>query len=141
MDGMADDAIRLPSDVASVARARRWVLLRLGEWSGVAERAADDVGLVVTELVTNAVQAGAGSVELAVERIGGAVRIGVVDDAPGTPTMAPFSVVRPSGRGLRIVASLAEQWGARPLARSASSTRPAKETWAIMPLNSFGPAR
>jgi two-component sensor histidine kinase len=71
----------------------------------------DDVGLVVSELATNAVKHAATTFEVAV-RIGGRIRIDVSDESPVLPT--PPQNVPPtaiSGRGLQLVDALCDRWG------------------------------
>jgi anti-sigma regulatory factor (Ser/Thr protein kinase) len=98
----------------AAAAARNAVLEGLG--SGVPQRAVEDIMLVVSELVTNAVRhAGAGAAEtisLRVARSPGAVRIEVVDEKPSlepkhlTGDDAPAT----GGLGLVVVDALCD-WG------------------------------
>jgi anti-sigma regulatory factor (Ser/Thr protein kinase) len=70
--------------------------------------------LMVSELVTNAVVHGEGPIDLRIERLGDRVRIAVTDHGTGTPVedgMPDSDAVH--GRGLAIVARLAQRWGVR----------------------------
>ncbi len=81
--------------------------------------ARDDVLLLVTELVTNAVRHGGGvpdrSIELDIQREDGYVRVRVVD--PGTDFARPESPSHgdsSGGWGLFLVDRIAERWGVCP---------------------------
>ncbi|MEU6551981.1 SpoIIE family protein phosphatase [Streptomyces sp. NPDC046915] len=100
----------LARDPREVARARRLIRGRLLEW-GLAD-AADTAELLVSEVVTNAVQHGDG------DRIGlrmvrtDALLCEVTDDEPALPTLLGAGTHDESGRGLRVVSRLAREWGA-----------------------------
>ncbi|MFF8787629.1 ATP-binding protein [Streptomyces sp. NPDC015125] len=101
----------LPRRPESVATARRLVRTALAAWD--LEELADDGALVVSELVTNAVQhARSEVIRLAVSRPGPAtVRIGVVDKSKAPPRHRPPGNEDDSGRGLVLVAGLTAAWG------------------------------
>jgi anti-sigma regulatory factor (Ser/Thr protein kinase) len=69
-----------------------------------------DAALMVSELVTNAVQHGLGAITLRIEVEPDAVRVEVADDgnAAVAPSPAPGAH---GGWGLRIVDQLADDWG------------------------------
>ncbi|MCW2669573.1 MAG: hypothetical protein JWO27_1470 [Frankiales bacterium] len=89
----------------------------------------DDVELVVTELVTNAVlHAPAGEVTLRVRPLADAVRVEVEDCGHGMPVRMRASTEAMTGRGLTLVAALSRAWGVE-------SGRPGhKVVWAELPL-------
>ena len=66
--------------------------------------------LVVSELVTNSVAAGASYIELEVHVSGERIDLTVVDDARGWPTPQQSTSEDVNGRGLAIVERLAHQW-------------------------------
>jgi PAS domain S-box-containing protein len=105
-----DVSRRLPADPASVASARRFVSDVLAEWS--VPHLLDDVLLLTSELVTNAVLYTAEEVELRLTMRGPRLRVEVVDSSGERPvrlrTADPGAT---SGRGLLLVETLAEQWG------------------------------
>lgn len=72
----------------------------------------EDVALAATELITNAVRAGARRLVVVIcaphRRT---LELRVTDDAPGVPVVQHPSSSDAYGRGLRIVASVAVQWG------------------------------
>ncbi|MER7089052.1 MULTISPECIES: ATP-binding protein [Streptomyces] len=74
----------------------------------VAPRTADDVRLVVSELVTNAARhaPGPGRLEIQTADRGRTVRITVWDTSPAMPQPRPVNPHRAGGHGLRIVKSL-----------------------------------
>ena len=99
----------LRSSVLSPARARAFTR------DAVAQSLADvdDLTLVVSELVTNAVVHGAGDVSLALTVDGDAVRIEVADEEPTLDRPAPADLDVESGRGLMLVSRVARSWGVR----------------------------
>ncbi|MCB9372364.1 MAG: ATP-binding protein [Microthrixaceae bacterium] len=107
-------AATFPADRRSPGRARRFVLAQLREWR--CEEAADVVALLVSELVTNGVLHAGTPVGVAVGIEGGQLVVAVSDGVPDGVDPGPAPAVpsrgAPSGRGLRIVAALADRWGA-----------------------------
>jgi anti-sigma regulatory factor (Ser/Thr protein kinase) len=78
---------------------------------------ADDGALIVSELMSNAVRhARRGSLRVVVERPETAcLRIGVVDFSKVPPVRRAPDPEDEGGRGLVLVAELAEDWGSEPL--------------------------
>lgn len=81
--------------------------------------------LVVDEFALNAMRHAGTFFSVSVEGAPGAVRIAVRDDSNAFPSVQEHVVLSISGRGLSIVASTAEQWGAQSLGRG-------KEVWAVL---------
>ncbi|MFJ5024895.1 SpoIIE family protein phosphatase [Streptomyces goshikiensis] len=102
---------QLPDTPTAVATARRLVRDRLAGW-GVERETAHDTELIVSELVTNAVRYGSPPLELRVinDR---ALTCEVRDGSASTPRLRHASVADEGGRGLFIVAQLAQAWGTR----------------------------
>jgi anti-sigma regulatory factor (Ser/Thr protein kinase) len=71
----------------------------------------DDTRLVVSEIVTNAVNAGSADVQVTVEIHRAHVRIAVDDHAPSRPQRRWAGPEDDLGRGLTIVAKLSRDWG------------------------------
>lgn len=92
--------------------------LELGELS-------DDMQLVVSELVTNAIRYADPPVEVEIEAGHDAVTIAVVDGSPGRPVARPDDVDAEGGRGLLIIDHLASETGVRP-------HPPGKTIWASL---------
>ncbi|MCH0566628.1 SpoIIE family protein phosphatase [Streptomyces sp. MUM 136J] len=101
----------LDSDPSVVARARRAVSAQLAVWG--LDDAAFVTELLVSELVTNAVRYGRPPVRLRLIHQDSTL-VSEVHDASGTtPHMRRARVFDEGGRGLLLVAQLAERWGTR----------------------------
>ena len=87
------------------------------------ESILDDARLVVSELVTNAVQTDPTEVRLRVAATEGLVRIVVSDTGTGTPSSEHPHPTTEHGRGLWIVEQTALRWGTTTLPGG-------KEVWA-----------
>lgn len=105
----------LPRKPHSAASARRLVRAACVAWG--LEELAEDGALIVSELVSNAVQhARRDTIRVTVTRPGAArVRVGVVDLSKALPDAREARAGDESGRGLALVGALAEEWGAEPL--------------------------
>jgi len=107
---------KLSADVRAPAAARRFVDAPLRDMLGRAARpAAEDVVLVVSELVTNAVRASAAVIGLSLRVDEDRVEVEISDDAGGWPTLRDAGWEDPNGRGLAIVEELADRWDATEL--------------------------
>lgn len=104
--------VRLVPRPEVVGAARRFVLERLTEWS-LTELAAPAL-LLTSELVTNAVLHACSVLDLTVELAAGQLRVAVRDDEPSLPMPATPGLDTEHGRGLALVAALADTWAARP---------------------------
>lgn len=104
-----DSATRTPS------AARQFVCsqLRGPLGPGRAAEVIDDAELVVSELVTNAVRAGADTVHVALRLHHGELELDVTDDGPGWPRLVEPGERDPRGRGLVLVDALADRWRAQ----------------------------
>ena len=108
-------SLRLTAEPTAVRQARRFVADTLGAW-GCDDEVVETVRLLVSELVTNAVQNSEGPLLLCVRDGGGEVTVEVTDRStyalplPGSPT--PESE---SGRGLVLLDALADRWGTSPM--------------------------
>jgi anti-sigma regulatory factor (Ser/Thr protein kinase) len=99
------------------AAARRAINTRNG-W--LSEALRDDILLLVTELVTNAVQHGEvdpdRSVSVGIHQSSEHVRVEVVDAGPGFHPDAPLPRGPAGGWGLYLVERIADRWGVLPAA-------------------------
>lgn len=111
----------LPSAVTTPAAAR--ALARDALERGRRTVRLDDVALVVSELVTNAVVHGEGDITLDVAVDDDSVRVEVADREPHLPDQPNAALDAESGRGLLLVSRVATQWGVR-------RTSPGKVVWA-----------
>src|SRR5690242_19827478 len=95
----------------SVAAARRYVVAAVG---AVPRDVVDDVAVMVSDLPTNAVRHAATRFTLPVRRTSGEIRVAVTDAGAGEPAARNPSGTEETGRGLRIVDALADDWGVTP---------------------------
>ena len=107
--------LRVPHAFASVPRTRRTVVEDL-RGRDVPSAVVDEVEIVVSELLGNAVQHAAalpdGTVRVHWQVKGGVVELDVTDGGGRTmPRAQQPAVYATRGRGLRIVRSLAHEWG------------------------------
>jgi putative methionine-R-sulfoxide reductase with GAF domain len=118
-------------DVGSVQFARMWAGWQLDiQLPWVPSPLLHDVQLVVSELVTNSLRADCTGVTVSLSHSHGTVRLGVHDDAPGTPAILTPAVTDSHGRGLLIVTAIADEWG---VSRAEPGTGvPGKEVWATL---------
>lgn len=87
----------------------------------------DDATLIVSEMITNAIQASASRVRLDIELHRDHIVLGVLDDAAGWPTPRRAPPTATNGRGLAIIEALSGQWGV-------TAEAPGKRVWARMPI-------
>lgn len=108
-----DAGTELPIHAQAPGRARWFVAGQIEAALSLGPDAAlvEDARLLASELVTNAVDAGADRllVELHVHRA--SLDIAVTDDAAGVPMLTHPSISDPKGRGLSIVDTIATRWG------------------------------
>lgn len=105
----------LPASALSPSRARTFVTAALRD-AGRDEELVDRLGLVTSELVTNAVVHAMTDLEVRITLEGESVLVEVFDGATEPPTIAARSVFDTSGRGLMLVAALVDEWGVSTLA-------------------------
>ncbi len=98
----------LERDTKSPRRARRFVAERL---EGYDQGLVENASLMASELVTNSIRHATGRITILLDIADGAVRIAVSDAGPSTPVVRHPSPEDPSGRGLQVVAALADDWG------------------------------
>jgi anti-sigma regulatory factor (Ser/Thr protein kinase) len=123
-------ALAVAHDATSAAVVRRSIASDLAD-ARVSPECIDDVLLVASELVSNAVVHAprAAPAELTVhwELRPDSVVVDVVDDNPALPRRRAATEMDTRGRGLFIVATLALDWGVR-------RTGHGKQVWARIPV-------
>lgn len=127
-DDGAARVIELDGDPDAPARGRHAAEGVLSDW-GCEGPAREDLLLVVSELVTNAVLHGAEPIVVTLVRDSERVRVEVTDaDPDSSPYSSRVTKESVAGRGLSVVTRLAAAWGWRadPGAR--------KTVWAELPL-------
>jgi anti-sigma regulatory factor (Ser/Thr protein kinase) len=121
------DRITLPRNPSSVAAARRFIQARATAWSFPAP-ASEQLVLIGSELVTNAVLHARTELTLTLELRGDRVRISVKDRSQAPATLRHYRVDALTGRGLGVVASLSDSWGI-------SAASDGKVVWAELAAN------
>ncbi|HEV2891628.1 MAG TPA: ATP-binding protein [Frankiaceae bacterium] len=99
----------LPAGVDTPAAARAFVRDAVGREDALP---VEDLTLVVSELVTNAVVSGSEAIDLEISVAGAHVLVEVADDAPAAAPLTPLAA-EDSHRGLMLVSRLASRWGVR----------------------------
>ncbi|MEJ8656992.1 SpoIIE family protein phosphatase [Streptomyces sp. MS1.AVA.4] len=102
----------LPSDDTTARRARNLVARQLAEWG--LEGLEDSTKLIVSELVTNAVRHGTGSIDLRLTRHQ-VLTVEVSDTDACSPRPRNAGTSDENGRGLFLVSQLSRRWGTRPI--------------------------
>ncbi|MEU5066673.1 ATP-binding protein [Streptomyces virginiae] len=118
----------LPCEAASAPEARGLAGYALHVW-GVYDEAYEDVALVVTELVANAVRhaATAPTIRVRVQHVRpGAVYVAVIDRSTALPVRVAAGNEGERGRGLALVHAVASAWGCDPMPWG-------KRVWAEVP--------
>lgn len=102
-------ALTLPAEPETPGAARAFVVWRLQSHDLL--RLVEDVRLVTSELVTNAVTHARTPLTVTVERDAALVTVTVKDGSAASPRMPPADLWAPCGRGLMLVAALSRDWG------------------------------
>jgi anti-sigma regulatory factor (Ser/Thr protein kinase) len=119
--------IALPRSPSSVATARRFIEARTAAWA-LPGPAADQLVLIGSELVTNAVLHARTELTLTLELREDRVRISVKDRSRTPATLRHYRPDALTGRGLGVIAALSPRWGV--------STAPdGKVVWAELQAN------
>jgi anti-sigma regulatory factor (Ser/Thr protein kinase) len=117
----------LPPRAASATRARELVIASCADWGMDSIR--DDVALVVTELVANAIRHAGTDIEISMQPIDGGVRLEVRDKS--TRPLRPRAALSSDegGRGLLLVDALSTRYGVQ-------GEPDGKRVWAELALSS-----
>jgi anti-sigma regulatory factor (Ser/Thr protein kinase) len=105
----------MPPEAASVSLARHRIvdLLRANGWG---EERIDAAALMTSELATNAVEHAQTPYTLTIDLTAQTLRVDVRDASTSAPVVSPVAPHRLlGGRGLALVAALADRWGYEPL--------------------------
>jgi anti-sigma regulatory factor (Ser/Thr protein kinase) len=103
----------LPTDNAAPAIARAYLVEHAGSLPGAL---IDDALLLVSELVSNAVQHGQPEIVLRIRRNPPGIGVSVQDRGQGqvVQSSGELNPHAPRGRGLRIVDTVSSAWGVQP---------------------------
>lgn len=104
--------VDLPAEPASVGQARRFVRAVLDDWG--LDELIDTVTLLTSELATNAVLHARTAFAVVVSRSTAGLRVDVLDGSVVTPRTRQPTPTAATGRGVNMVAALADHWGATP---------------------------
>jgi anti-sigma regulatory factor (Ser/Thr protein kinase) len=105
-------ARRFPNAPLSVSRARAFVVAAL---EGYPRELIDKAELMVSELATNALRHAHKGFTVEVGTDPAQVRVEVTDAGGGSPRRRFPTLLEPTGRGLQIVAALADRWDVTPV--------------------------
>lgn len=122
---------QVPSEPSAVARVRADVVAKLTDW-GLAEQAFT-TELILSELVTNSIRYASGPVQVRLIRDRHLI-CEVADHSITSPHLRQAAMTDEGGRGLFLVAQLAERWGTR-------YTSDGKVIWTEQPLPEEPPVR
>jgi anti-sigma regulatory factor (Ser/Thr protein kinase) len=103
-------SIDLPPERSAASRARRFVRERCEHWN-VPQSSIDDIELLVSELVTNAVLHARSEARVTVDRVGDRIRVTVEDHSPVLPRLREYGPDAVTGRGVFLVDRLSNEWG------------------------------
>ena len=118
---------------AAVAWARHWASSELDAAYADLGGAGLEIQVVVSELVTNAVQANCSRLSLVLHEHHSYVQIAAEDDASGDPVKQDPEPNEMHGRGLLVVDALSTRWGVE-------RENGTKTVWADIPLaGNLGP--
>ena len=108
--------LTVPADVTAARAARTAVrdLCAGAEDGSFGPQAVETAVLLVTELVTNAVEHGGGTAVVEVDVDVARLRVSVSDSDPRLPTAALAAADAERGRGLLLVEALSSRWGVAP---------------------------
>ncbi|MEW2164723.1 PAS domain S-box protein [Streptomyces sp. NPDC007084] len=122
---LATVAVELPAVPESVPEGRAFLGKALTSWD--CGPAADDARLLLSEVLTNAVQHAQGPIGLHLCRGATDLTVEISDHSPHLPQPRMAAEDEESGRGLILVRALAHNWGVRP-------TDQGKTTWFTLKL-------
>ena len=127
----ASAAFEIKAEGDAVATVRRRTEETLRSWE-VPDATVDDVVLLASELATNAIIHGRPPIQLRLRRTTSDVLLEVIDSANFLPRKLRPTPDDEHGRGLQIVAILAERWGVR-------ATDNGKSIWCITSIRGADP--
>uniref|UniRef100_UPI004040218B ATP-binding protein n=1 Tax=Streptomyces sp. SS7 TaxID=3108485 RepID=UPI004040218B len=105
-----------PTVPASAALAREDCRTFLGQWadSAACKSVSEDLTLITSELVTNAVEHARGPVGYVIQRYGDTFRVEVRDrGSEEIPSVQSVGDSAEGGRGLLLVEAMSHKWGVR----------------------------
>jgi two-component sensor histidine kinase len=132
MEVATSSVMVLPYIASSVGVARRRLIAHLRK-AGVADTTACDAGLVLSELISNALRHASplpgGTLEISWVLRSGSVEVAVSDGGGGMPRVSEPGNSAVGGRGLSIVDRLSLRWGV-----CGGRDQAEKKVWAEVPV-------
>ncbi|MFK4226423.1 SpoIIE family protein phosphatase, partial [Streptomyces sp. NPDC019890] len=122
---LATTTIDLTAAPSSVPEGRAFISKVLTTWE--CAETIDDAGLLLSEVLTNAIQHAQGPIGLHLRRTVSELAVEISDNSPHLPQPRLAADDEESGRGLILVDTLADSWGVRP-------TDEGKTTWFTLKL-------
>ncbi|MGW7397272.1 ATP-binding protein [Streptomyces cyaneofuscatus] len=120
--------VTIDPDPVRIAQLRRITSVLLVEWAS--SPMVQDVTVVVSELVTNAIEHGRGAVGFRLSLTGEGLLLEVVDGNPVHARLRSAAADDEHGRGLLLVSCLAADWGV---------SKDGRTTWAFFPVGDGSP--
>ncbi len=122
-------ALSIDDDVRAVHQARAFTRQTLDDWALPGSLPRDAI-LLVSEMVTNAIVHGRGPIQLRLRQAREQLVIEVEDTATAVPRKLRPTSSDVHGRGLQLVAIMADEWGTRP-------GRDGKSVWCALDLSRY----
>jgi signal transduction histidine kinase/DNA-binding response OmpR family regulator/serine phosphatase RsbU (regulator of sigma subunit) len=119
-------ALAISDDVRAVHQARAFTRATLEQW-GLPASLGRDAILLVSEMVTNAIVHGRAPIALRLRQARSHLLLEVSDTATAVPRKLRPTADDVHGRGLQLVAMMADDWGTRPV-------RDGKSVWCALAL-------
>jgi anti-sigma regulatory factor (Ser/Thr protein kinase) len=110
---MTEETLRVPRGLTAPLLARSFVADLLHKWG--CDQLENRVVLAVSEVITNAVLHAHSTTVLQVRYNGDTLEIRIRDEDDALPTPRQPTADDDSGRGLRVLAAIADRWGVEPL--------------------------
>jgi anti-sigma regulatory factor (Ser/Thr protein kinase) len=102
-----------PHGATTSTEGRNWARRTLPEilTSKPRRELYDDMDLIFTELLSNAVRHGGGLREAQLSNTGAHLRLVAADNDPRSPAVRARRADRPNGRGMHLIQAIADRWG------------------------------
>lgn len=133
---MTDPWFSLPGEPMSVPAARRFVSDRCQQWDAL-DDACEAAVLLTSELVTNGVLHARTRISIRIGHDDAHLRVEVRDGSPALPRARRFSTEAATGRGMRLLETIASSWG---VDKVTDPEDPGKIVWFEVPLSGPGGA-
>jgi anti-sigma regulatory factor (Ser/Thr protein kinase) len=117
-------SVAFDRNIQNTSEARVWIAEFVDAHAG-GDALRDDAALVVSELVTNALRHGAGTVVLRASLVDGYFNIAVTDSGDALPHQLPIDAERIGGLGLHIIERVSSERGVAPFPGG-------KTVWAVL---------